>query len=473
MMKFRNHNHSLTANKAGAIAYKQSDEYAFVCLLVTTFLKDKFYETASEQLNRLQEYARTLDSMFLLKAAYYARHEHGIRSATHVVAGELVNRLKNAENGYKYLASLMRRPDDLLEIVSYYRSVNGKKGIPAILRKACAYALTKFDQYQIAKYKAGNSHFKMVDLFNLVHPKPNEYNQDIYHNLIHGTLPQADTWEARLSAAGSDVEKKKEAWTDLIRSRKIGYFALLRNLRNILEMVPQLAPEVVATLQNRELIKKSLVLPFRFQTALEQISSIPGNETHQVMQAVNNAAEISLDNTPSFDGKTLVAIDCSGSMFGYKNFIKTAALFGASLFKKNDADILLFDDKSRYLNIDKRIPLMPLAESIVDVARQNFCGLTNFDTIFSNRPYDRLIILSDMQSWVTGRPPYYEDYCKSIGKHPILHTFDLAGYGSMQFKEKDAYVYAGFSDKVLDIMKLVEQDQDALINEIKNIDPLK
>jgi hypothetical protein len=35
---------------------------------------------------------------------------------------------------------------------------------------------------------------------------------------------------------------KKEVWTQLIKERKIGYFALLRNLRNILEQAPDLVP---------------------------------------------------------------------------------------------------------------------------------------------------------------------------------------------------------------------------------------
>jgi 60 kDa SS-A/Ro ribonucleoprotein len=41
------------------------------------------------------------------------------------------------------------------------------------------------------------------------------------------------------SAAESEeaaAELKKEAWEKLVKSRKVGYFALLRNLRNILRL---------------------------------------------------------------------------------------------------------------------------------------------------------------------------------------------------------------------------------------------
>jgi 60 kDa SS-A/Ro ribonucleoprotein len=55
-------------------------------------------------------------------------------------------------------------------------------------------------------------------------------------------------------------------------------------------------------------------------------------------------------------------------------------------------------------------------------------------------------------------------------KRPKFYSLDLAGHGTMQFPEQDVYCMAGFSDKVFDIMKLLESDKNALLNEIKKID---
>jgi hypothetical protein len=38
------------------------------------------------------------------------------------------------------------------------------------------------------------------------------------------------------------------------------------------------------------------------------------------------------------------------------------------------------------------------------------------------------------------------------------------------FPEKNVYCLAGFSEKVFDIIKLLETDKDALINEIEKIE---
>jgi 60 kDa SS-A/Ro ribonucleoprotein len=69
------------------------------------------------------------------------------------------------------------------------------------------------------------------------------------------------------------AELKAEAWAELLRTRKIGYFALLRNLRNIAEQAPELVPTACELLTDERLIRKSLVLPFRFSTALEASAS--------------------------------------------------------------------------------------------------------------------------------------------------------------------------------------------------------
>lgn len=471
-MKFRSCNPLLTTNIAGGTAFKQSDEYAFVCLLLTTFLKAKFYETANSQVERIRTYAQTLDPIFVLKAAYYARNVHGIRSATHIVAAELVDRLKGTDEAYKQLALLVKRPDDLLEIVSYYKLTRGPKRLPALLRKMAKYALTFFDEYQIAKYKSSKSQFKMVDLFNVIHPKPDELRKSTYKKLIKEGLPQTDTWEAQISACGNNDVLKQEVWTNLVRSRKLGYFALLRNLRNILTYAPNVIEETATFLRDANAIKKSLILPFRFMTAASAIDNIPGSNDRIILQAISDAVDISLDNLPTFKGNTLIAIDASGSMHGDKPDapLNIACLFAACLFKKNNADIMLFDTKSAFVNNIPPVPTLTLAQILINAASQHFCGATAFSSIFTtNIPYDRIIILSDMQSWRGDTMTSYRKYSGIIGKAPILHGLDLAGHSTMQFPQKNVYTYAGFSGKVLDIMKLVEQKPDALLLEIKKI----
>ena len=82
-------------NAAGGDAYEQSEKLALVSFLLTSFLKDKFYESESEQLDRLVKMVEDAkDKKFVAKAALFARREFGMRSVTHVVTAEIARLVK-------------------------------------------------------------------------------------------------------------------------------------------------------------------------------------------------------------------------------------------------------------------------------------------------------------------------------------------------------------------------------------------
>jgi len=76
-----------------------------------------------------------------------------------------------------------------------------------------------------------------------------------------------------------------------------------------------------------------------------------------------------------------------------------------------------------------------------------------------------------MQGWIGNTTPHasFEKYKNTMGANPFVYSFDLKNYGSMQFPETNVFAIAGFSEKVFDIMKLMEQDKKALVNEIKKV----
>src|SRR5581483_7528737 len=135
--------------------------------------------------------------------------------------------------------------------------------------------------------------------------------------LMEGTLKNKKTWEAKLTEVGQkaeDEEEKEElkqkAWGKLLKDGKVGYFALLKNLRNIEEDAPESLKLALEKLVSPGLIKTSLVLPFRFLEASKHVSE------RKTIEALNDALEISLNNVPKLKGKTLIVLDVSGSMSG-------------------------------------------------------------------------------------------------------------------------------------------------------------
>lgn len=461
-----------TVNKAGGEAYSQTPEIELVSILLTSFAVDKFYESSSEIFNRLKELVRLCDKKFVAQVAVYARTQFGMRSITHVVASELAKYVGGELWAKNFYSAIVYRPDDMMEILSYHLAKNGKE--TGAMKKGFAKAFDKFDAYSLAKYRGEGKQIKLVDVVNIVHPKPTEKNKKAMSSLVKGELKSFDTWETELSKAGqsasNDEEKadlKKDAWIKLIREKKIGYFALLRNLRNIIEQAPEIINEALEILTNEVLIKKSLVLPFRFITAFEEIQKLnDGKIIRTVLMALNKAVDISTDNVPKFDGETLVVLDVSGSMAGKPAII--GALFSAVLIKSNNSDFIVFSDKAQYANVNPMDSTITIAQSLKFAT-----GGTNFHSIFqtANKKYDRVIILSDMQGWIGHYAPTasYNEYKRMTGANPYIYSFDLNGYGSMQFPENNVFCIAGFSEKIFDTMALMEQDKKALINKIKEV----
>ena len=467
-----------THNYAGGQAHSQSPELELISILLTSFSQDQFYRSADDTFLRLQALIRNCDKKFVAQAAVYARTHFGMRSITHVVASELAKHISGQEWAKDFYAAIVYRPDDMMEILSYHTAKNGK--VPKAMKRGFAKAFDKFDRYALAKYRGEGKGFKLIDVVNIAHPIPQEKNADAIKALVSGELKAFDTWEVELSKAGqeanNDDEKaafKKEAWIKLIREKKIGYFALLRNLRNIIEQAPEVINEALELLTNEVAIKKSLVLPFRYASAYAEVKKLnDGKIIRSVMMGINKAIDIAVSNVPKFEGETLVVLDTSGSMgyseIGQKNPASIGALFSAVLVKSNNCDFMSFSDDAKYHNIN------PMDSTLTITEKFNFVsGGTNFHSIFkrANKKYDRIIILSDMQGWMGGNAPAssFNEYKRMTGANPFIYSFDLNGYGSMQFPENRVFAIAGFSEKIFETMKVMETDKNALIKEIKNV----
>lgn len=466
-----------TVNLAGGEAYAQSPELELVSILLTSFAKDEYYKSGSDTFAKLRTLIEKCDKKFVAQAAVYARTEFGMRSITHVVASDLAKHISGADWAKNFYSAIVYRPDDMMEILSYHTKNNGK--VPNSMKKGFAQAFDKFDRYALAKYRGEGKGFKLIDVVNLVHPTPIEKNKEAIEALVSGNLKSFDTWESELSKAGNsdDVDAaKKEVWVKLINERKIGYFALLRNLRNILEQAPETIDRACDLLCDESLIRKSLVLPFRYVTALEQFSNNP--DARKIVVALNKAVDIACANVPKFDGNSLVVCDYSGSMGeGYQSNKFKGSLFAAVFAKANNSDFMIFGDYAEYVGYNPMDSVLTITQAFT---RNNAYsgGInvghgTNFSAVFerAKKKYDRVIIFSDMQGWVGYYTPAkaFSAYKKATGASPHVYSFDLAGNGTMQFPEQNVYCLAGFSEKVFDIMKLMEQDKKALTSKIKEI----
>lgn len=501
MARFNSTNPSTkTINHAGGEAYSQSTKLELVSILLTSFVADQYYRKSTDTIKRLQTLLDTVDPKFAAQAAIYARTEFGMRSVSHVIAAELATRVYDEPWKVPFYDKIIFRPDDMTEILSYYYALRKAAGLkptePNAMKRGFARATKRFDAYQLAKYRGEGKTVSLVDLANVIHPP----HSAAIEGLIKGTLKNTNTWEAKLSDAGqkakTEAEKtalKEKAWRDLLSEGKLPYFALLRNLRNIIEQAPEMVDIAIKQLTNERLIRKSLVLPFRFFTAYSEIASLNNNgiAARKVLRALSDALDLSCANIPTFEGRSLVVVDHSGSMdsinsqFSKATNFEIGALFGVALAKATNADFMYFGDIAKYYQVTHDSIMNQMRYLVVCNNNNIFIQHrasdrasvghgTNFKAIFktATQAYDRIFIFSDMQAWIGYYTPKaaLAAYKAQYHANPHIFAFDLAGYGTMQFPEPNLYQLAGFSEKIFDILRLLEQDRSALIKKIEEVE---
>src|SRR5256885_870975 len=84
-----------TINLAGGEAFTETAKLELAALMLTSTLQNQYYRAGDVAAARLKELvAKIDDKKFIAKTAIYARTKAGMRSVTHLAAGELARAVK-------------------------------------------------------------------------------------------------------------------------------------------------------------------------------------------------------------------------------------------------------------------------------------------------------------------------------------------------------------------------------------------
>lgn len=397
-----------------------------------------FYESGQTIADRIMSLADTVPIETLAQIAIEAREDAKLRHVPLLLLVALIKRGSGNNLVSATIERVIQRADEIAELVALYWKINGKDAaLAAQLKKGLARAFEKFDEYQLAKYDRAKE-VRLRDVMFLVRPKPgNAERKAIYDRLAtKDGLTTPDTWEVALSG-GAD---KKVTFERLLRDGKLGYLALLRNLRNMNDAGV-----------DRDLVNASIrarkgadrVLPFRFTAAARYAPSFE--------RALDEALVASVNEGQPFTGSTVVLVDVSQSM--------TYKLSAKSDLTRMDAAATLAavvpGDDVRIVTFSQRLVEVP--------ARKGMAGV---DAVLKSQPYsgtalaqaiqaintsfncDRLIVITDEQATGTlssqmggGRVP-----APKAGKAYMINVASAkngVGYGN-------GWVHIdGFSENVL------------------------
>ena len=492
-------------NHEGAKAYKMTPEMELYTAVVTSALSDKFYESNDERMDRIAALIRQVDPQFVAKLAVYTRTQMNLRSIPLFLIVELA-KIHNGDSLVKStIEQCVLRADEIMELLMCYQLRNSEgKGIKKLsklsrqVQEGLKSAFNRFDEYQFAKYNRSNLEVKLKDALFIVHPKASsEAQQEIFDKIVSNTLQTPYTWETQLSELGQknfDSQEEKQAavkalWEELIDSNKVGYMALLRNLRNILQaqVSPVHIEKVAATLSDPVKVEKSKQMPFRFLAAYKELMGVESVHTAAVLTALEKAVKESVNNLEGFgaDTSVLVAADVSGSMFSSISDRSSVMQFDigillSMLLKSKCSSVIsgMFGDTWKVLNLPQE---NILANTIEMQRREGEVGYSTngylvIDYLIANDiKIDKVMMFTDMQMWDSRRgdnhiQKIWEQYRQKYPESK-LYLFDLSGYGNtpVELTKDNAVLVSGWSDMVFDVLKAIENGEDAIaqINKVE------
>jgi 60 kDa SS-A/Ro ribonucleoprotein len=450
--------------------------------LTALLFEDTFYEKGSQIAARIKSLVPQCDPEAVAALAVEARTKMYLRHLPLFLVREMARTPGNGSVIADTLPRIIERPDELAEYLAMYFNGGDRKAakekLSAGSKRGLAAAFMKFDADTLAKYDRDNV-VKLRDVLRLVHARPENGLKkihmltsaidagvsareatarafkatptagqgEIWRKVVDRTLESPDTWEVSLSTGGD----KKATFERLLRDRKLGGMAFLRNLRNMIE-----------ARVDEQLIRARFdgpfkyVLPFRFITA--------ARHAPRFEDVIEKAMLRKCEDIPMMSGTTALVVDTSPSMWQDKISAKSemdrfdaAAALAIIMRERCEAvNVYAFNDRAYEIKPRRGFALR---DALADTKNNWSRGGLAVEAA-NMRGYDRIIVLTDgqwhnMRGQVTSERP-----AKDASPAPLTdkaYMVNLAphanGFSTDKWNNVD-----GFSERILDFIVAFEAE---------------
>lgn len=412
--------------------------------------EDNYYESGKANADRIKILTDNVSDIELSELAIYTRQNLNLRHVSLLLLSQLAKR-KSANSIIKNtVEQVIVRPDELTEFLNLYWS-DSKLYIYNQLKLGLGNKFLSFNDYELAKYNKKSSKIKLRDLLFLLRLKPKDKDQEeVFKLLANNELKSPPTWENQLSTGGD----KNKVFTELLKNNKLGYVALLKNLKGMREANV-----------NSDLIKKAILnipddnklLPFDFIN--------PNYKTNNYfLKELNTVFLKKSEKIKKFKGSTLVVVDLSGSMNARLSSKSTLTKVDAACSLSSIINVLSENctiyataGLSNYSNqhatkkvksYNKGLLLANEIKSLNYELGYNGIFLTqclNYIDNQENTKYDRVIVITDEQD-CSNKEEDKPSNAPLLGKYNYM--FNIGTYEN-SISNKNWINISGFSENVL------------------------
>ena len=422
-----------TVNRAMGAAYKLSSEEALAQLACTGTFNGTYYSSGEETLADVLRFVKEVNPQFHAKLTVYAFESAFMKDSSALLLATLMerdNRLFKA-----VFPRVVRNGKTLRNFCQAVRSgVSGRKSFGSSAKKMIQSFLNHRTDVQLFEDSVGNDP-TLVDVIKMVHPKPPTPAREAFYAYLLGRevaferLPQVvQEFETfKKTSKGSRkvpshvpfqmltaMDLSDKEWTEIAKTSPWHMTRMNLNtfMRHNVLSDSKMVDMIASRLSDRETIKKVKVFPYQLFTAYKNTE---GSLPMPIKNALQDAMEVATENVPELKGKTYIGVDCSGSMCaavtGNRGSAtskvscnEVAALMAASFLRTSrDCDVYRFDTKAEKLTLNPRDSVVRNCSLIGTAGGGTDCSSVLRVLNQQNAIGDKVIILSDNESWVTGR----------------------------------------------------------------------
>lgn len=408
-------------------------------VLACLLWENTFYEDGVGIADRIKDLVSKSDPLDVARLAVEARERYKLRHVPLLLVRELARHPKLAEHHGVVTVTLERiiqRADELAEFLAIYWK-EGKQPLAKQVKLGLARAFGKFSEYDLAKYNRDGK-VKLRDALFMVHAKPPEGKGPLFQNLVTGALATPDTWEVGISKATK--EEKPAEWKRLLREKKLGALALLRNLRNLRDAG---VPDDDVRDAIREM-KVDRVLPYRFIAAARYAPMMEVELQEKMFECAAGADKLT--------GRTALLVDVSGSMnsrlSSRSDLMRYDAAAGLAILLREIAERVSIYTFSNHLAVVPPRRGFALRDAIASSQAHGGTMMgAAIELASSQEEYDRMIVISDEQAQDrVDRPDVKHAYLINVAADQ-----NGVGYG-------DWHRVTGFSEAVVDYVRAIEAE---------------
>lgn len=512
---------SNTFNSAGGKAYALTDKAALAQTVITGCFGNTYYTTADVQLEKLLELCANVPNKFIAQAAVYARTQGFMKDTPALLCAVLAVRdvamLKNIFNRVIDNGRLLRG------FVTIMRSGKaGRNSFGTAVKRLVQNWFNKRTDEQLFRDSVGEEGASLADCIKLCHPAPKnkerealyayiigkkvvehktdmEKNEKVagrFNTVLLSVLPQCvQDYEnyKKLVLSGKDGGKVPNVEFRLLTALNLGtsewtkiakdanYQMARMNLntfaRHGVFNDTRMVDVVAQKLTDVDALRKARVFPYQLFTAYKNVSAdIPS----KIVNALQDAAELAIENVPSLDGKVYIFVDCSGSMHSAVtgnrgtatskvSCLDVAALFAASILRKNqDAEVIAFNTSVVPCHLNSRDSIMTNAQKLAALPQGGTaCGVPLRMLNEKKASGDLCIMISDNESWADmargdrGTSAAQEwSIFKKRNPQARFVALDLTPNTNVQVQDDKAVLnVGGFSDNVFSIISAFARNE--------------